>query len=54
MHPCKGVEIGLWPLVFVRSTGSAHVFAALEVDSALQDNDALALASPGSNLGSIL
>ena len=54
MHPCEGFEIGLWPLVYVRSTGSAHVLAALEVDSALQDNDTLTLASPGSNLGSIL
>ena len=54
MHPSKGVKIGLRPLGDVRSTGSSHIFAALEVDSALQDNNTLALASPGSNLGSIL
>ena len=54
MHPSEGVKIGLRPLGKVWSTSSAHVFAALEVDSALQDNDTLALASPGSNLSSIL
>ena len=54
MHPSEGVKIGLRPLGLVWSTGSAHVFAALEVDSALQDNDTLALAFPGSNLSSIL
>ena len=57
MHPSEGVEIGLRPLDprgIERRTSSAHVFAALEVDSTLQYNDTLTLASKRSNLGSIL